>query len=165
MTVNVKALIQGLGQSYEVLFEAGLIPYKTKPKGDSGSPRIGLDMSKEGVYISFDRESRKLIEVDIDLIRSGDSKYVFPNELPHPLWDVMYRPSVREKFGTPTNYHPPFEILGRRYGGVDHYIMQLSGKRISMLLHYNLAQTVVSVSFEPTENIEWKDLDPSLLLK
>jgi len=165
MTVNVKAFINNFGQTYEALFDAGYIPYKTKPKGDSGSPRIGIDMAKEGVYLSFDRESRKLIEVDIDLIREGNSKYVFPNELPHPLWDGMHRPSVREQFGMPANHHPPFEILGRRYGGVDHYIMRLSEQRVSMLLHYNLAQTVASVSFEPTENVEWKDLDPSLLLK
>jgi hypothetical protein len=165
MTVNVKALINNLGRTYEALFDAGYIPYKTKPKGDSGSPRIGLDMAREGVYLSFDRKTRKLVEVDIDLIRKEDSKYVFPNELPHPLWDGMYRPLVREKFGMPANNHPPFEVMKRRYGGVDHYIMRNDEQRISMLLTYNLEQMVTVVAFEPTENVQWKDLDPSLLLK
>lgn len=165
MTVNVKALINNLGRTYEALFEAGFIPYKTKPKGDSGSPRIGLDMAREGVYLSFDRETRKLVEVDVDLIRKEDSKYVFPNELPYPLWNEMHRTSVREKFGEPANSHPPFEIARSRFGGVEHYIMRNDERRISMLLTYNLAQMVTGVAFEPTENVQWKDLDPSLLLK
>jgi hypothetical protein len=165
MTVNVKTFINNLGKTYEVLFEAGCIPYKSKPKGDSGSPRIGLNMAKEGVYLSFDRETRKLVEVDIELIRKDDSKYVFPNELPHPLWDGMYRPAVRETFGSPANSHPPFEVMRRCYGGVDHYPMLLGEQRVSMILTYNLAQLVTVVAFEPTENVQWKDLDPSLLLK
>ena len=34
-----------------------------------------------------------------------------------------------------------------------------------MLLYYNLAQIVTGVAFKPSELVQWKDLDPSLLLK
>ncbi|HGO9495528.1 TPA: DUF6392 family protein [Aeromonas veronii AMC24] len=164
MTVNVKALINNLGQTYEALFEAGYIPYKTKPKGDSGCTEINLDMAKEGVLLSFDRATRKLVEVDIDLIREENSKYVFPNELPEPLQQHMYRPQVHEEFGQPKNSHPPYQIIKRRYGGVDHYPMKVGEQRVSMLLYYNLEQVVTGVAFKPTELVEWKELDPSLLI-
>lgn len=165
MTVNVKALINNLGRTYESIFEAGYIPYKTKPKGDSGCTEIDLDMAKEGVFLSFDRTTRKLVEVDIDLVREENSKYVFPNELPAPLQQNMYRPQVREQFGQPNNSHPPYQVVNRRFGGVDHYIMRVGEQRVSMLLYYNLAQIVTGVAFKPSELVQWKDLDPSLLLK
>ncbi|MFM5442053.1 DUF6392 family protein [Aeromonas enteropelogenes] len=71
MTVNVQALINSLGMTYEAMMEAELIPYKTKPKGYSGDPEITLSMAKEGIFLSFDRSSRKLIEVDLELLCSG----------------------------------------------------------------------------------------------
>lgn len=165
MTVNVKAFINNFGRTYEALFEAGYIPYKTKPKGDSGSPYLYLDMAKEGVTLTFQRDSRKLVEVNLSLLKQNKDNYKFPNELPSPLWFDMFRPQVREKFGAPKNSHPPFELVKRRFGGVDHYIMMLNNEKISMLLHYNLAQMVKSVAFKPTELVQWKELDPSLLLK
>ncbi|WP_201796768.1 DUF6392 family protein [Aeromonas cavernicola] len=164
MTVNVKALINSLGRTYESIFDDGYIPYKTKPKGDSGCTEIDLDMIKEGVFLSFDRATRKLVEVDIDLIREDNSKYVFPNELPVPLQQNMYRPQVREQLGQPNNSHPPYQVVNRRFGGVDHYIMKFGEQRISMLLYYNLAQIVTGVAFKPTALVQWKELDPSLLI-
>jgi hypothetical protein len=165
MTVNVKALINNIGKTYEDLFEVGYIPYKSKPKGDSGSPYLDLDMAKEGVILTFDRESKKLIEVGLTLVREENKKYVFPNELPSPLWPNMYRPEVREKFGNPANSHPPFEVVMMRFGGADHYIMRVGEQRVSMIFTYNLAQMVTHATFQPTERVEWKELDPSLLLK
>ena len=46
MTVNIEALLNYLGKGYSEVVEAGLIPYKTAPKGASGSPRLSLDMVK-----------------------------------------------------------------------------------------------------------------------
>jgi hypothetical protein len=164
MTVNITALINNLGSTYENINDAKLIPYKSKPRGDSGDTEISLNMVKEGVFLAFERSSRKLIEVDLELLREGDSKYEFPNELPYPLWRDMLRPKVYEVFGKPENFHPPFKFLNKTYGGVDHYIMRLGDQRVSMLLHYNLSQIVVTASFEPTELVQWKELDPSLLI-
>lgn len=38
MTVNVDSLIGCLGKSYQDIFDAGLIPYATKPAGAFGKP-------------------------------------------------------------------------------------------------------------------------------
>lgn len=40
MTVNIDALINSLGKSYQEIFDEGLIPYKTKPTGYPGDPCI-----------------------------------------------------------------------------------------------------------------------------
>ena len=38
MTVNIDALINSLGKSYQDMLENELIPYKSPPKGSSGTP-------------------------------------------------------------------------------------------------------------------------------
>ncbi|HHR5848538.1 DUF6392 family protein [Providencia alcalifaciens] len=35
MSVNIEALVQRLGDTYDELYRDGLIPYKTKPQGNS----------------------------------------------------------------------------------------------------------------------------------
>ncbi|HHW4401448.1 DUF6392 family protein [Aeromonas hydrophila] len=164
MTVNVKAIINSLGLTYEELLEANLIPYKTKPKGDSGSPYVDLDMAKEGVILTFERLSKKLIEIDLSIVDDDRKNYVFPNELPSPLWADMHRPIVHEKFGTPINSYPPYEVMKMQFGGIDHYILSKGNREVSMLLHYNMDQVVAGVTFKPTALVQWKELDPSLLL-
>lgn len=56
MTVNVEALIRSLGNTYQDIVSADLIPYKTKPTGFSGGDFLSLDMVKEGVYLAFKRD-------------------------------------------------------------------------------------------------------------
>ncbi|CAE14181.1 MULTISPECIES: DUF6392 family protein, partial [Photorhabdus] len=58
MTVNVEALINSLGKSYQEIFNEELIPYKTKPTGNFGTEYISLDMVKEGVYLAFKRKDK-----------------------------------------------------------------------------------------------------------
>ena len=53
MTVNITALINNLGSTYENINDAKLIPYKSKPRGDSGDTEISLNMVKEGVFLAF----------------------------------------------------------------------------------------------------------------
>lgn len=60
MTVNIEALINSLGKSYKEIFDAGFIPYKTKPTGFSGDPELTLEMVREGVFLSFKRNGRFL---------------------------------------------------------------------------------------------------------
>lgn len=164
MTVDVKSLINSLGITYEAMMEAELIPYKTKPKGYSGEPEITLNIAKKGIFLSFDRTSRKLIEVDLELFKEGDKKYNFPNEISTPLWENMMKADVRSTFGEPANSYPPYMIVNRRKGGTDHYVFEKGSKRVSMLLSYNLDQRVTIVGFKPTEMVQWKELDPSFLL-
>ncbi|MEI9699268.1 DUF6392 family protein [Moellerella wisconsensis] len=50
MSVNIEALVQRLGDTYDELYNDGLIPYKTKPQGNSGDDVVTLDMKKESVF-------------------------------------------------------------------------------------------------------------------
>jgi hypothetical protein len=164
MTINVKELINSLGKTYSSLFEAGQIPYKTKPKGDSGSPFLNLNMVKEGVILTFDRSTTSLIEIGLTLIEEGKEGYVFPNELPLPLKQDMSRVEVREEFGEPKYFHPPFKIIKKKYGGVDYFELKKGSGNVIMLLHYNLEQKVTDITFKPVDGFEWKPLSPAQLL-
>ncbi len=61
MTINVEALINSLGKSYQEIFNKGLIPYKTKPTGFPGDSDISLDMVKEGIFLSFCEKIKYLL--------------------------------------------------------------------------------------------------------
>ena len=63
MTVNIKALLQYLGKGYSEIVDAELIPYKSNPKGASGSPVIILGMAKEGIFLAFKREGSIPVEI------------------------------------------------------------------------------------------------------
>lgn len=164
MTINVKELINSLGKTYSSLFEAGQIPYKTKPKGDSGSPFLNLNMIKEGVILTFDRSTTSLVEIGLTLIEEGKAGYIFPNELPSPLKQDMSRVEVRAEFGEPKYFHPPFKIIKKKYGGVDYYELKKGNRNTMMLLHYNLEQKVTDITFKPANGFEWKPLSPAQLL-
>ncbi|EBJ6578959.1 pyocin immunity protein, partial [Salmonella enterica] len=52
MTLHIEKLIENLGNEYNSIFEAGIIPYKTIPKGFPGDPILSLNMAREGVCLS-----------------------------------------------------------------------------------------------------------------
>ncbi|SCM53812.1 DUF6392 family protein [Hafnia alvei] len=81
MIVNIEALTHSLGQSYNDLLNTGLITYKTPPTGFSGASNISLDMSLEGIYLSFRREGRVLQDVILSIQRPEISRWDFPNAL------------------------------------------------------------------------------------
>ena len=164
MTVDVKTLINGFGKTYQELFDSGFIPYKTKPKGDSGSSVITLDMAKEGVLLTFDKADQKLIEMTLRLIDERNDKYTFPNEMPDPLWLDISKPSVRERFGEPLHSHPPHKIINRVFGGVDYYELSKGAKSVMMLVRYNSELKAMTVTFKPAALVNWKPLSPSLLI-
>ncbi|MCC8375177.1 MULTISPECIES: DUF6392 family protein [Photorhabdus] len=68
MAINIEALINSLGKSYQEIFNEGLTPYKSKPRGDSGDDYVSLDMQKEGIFLAFNRTSKKLTPVTLTLI-------------------------------------------------------------------------------------------------
>lgn len=78
MSVNVEALIDSLGRTYQEIFDAGLISYKTKPTGFSGDHDISLDMVKEGVYLSFSRSDRVLNEITLTFVDDDKKIGYFP---------------------------------------------------------------------------------------
>lgn len=163
MTVNVKTLINSLGETYQDILARGVIPYKTKPRGDSGSQVISLDMVREGVVLTFDKDSHKLIEVTMRLIDEKNVSYVFPNEIPSPLWPDMNKSGVRRSFGEPVHAHPPHKIVNRSFGGVDYYKLSKGARSIMMLIRYNTELNAVSITFKPASLVSWKPLSPSII--
>lgn len=96
MSVNIEALIDCLGMTYQEIFDAGLIPYKTKPTGFSGNSSISLDMAEEGVYLSFKRDGLIFQEMTLRIQYNRVKNWTFPNELPSPLQKCMSRQWVHE---------------------------------------------------------------------
>ncbi|MDE9542461.1 DUF6392 family protein [Xenorhabdus bovienii] len=150
MTINVEALISSLGQSYQEISDAGLISYKAKPTGFSGDDNISLDMIKEGVYLSFNRNSRFLNEMTLRIKNSKKKDYVFPNKLPDFLRINMSRQWVHEKFGNPEISSPPKIIMKRQFGWKELYTIENFHIPISMILSYDLSECVELITFLPT---------------
>ncbi|HED6262215.1 DUF6392 family protein [Enterobacter bugandensis] len=155
MTVNINALIDGIGKTYQELFDEGLIPYKTKPTGYPGDPDLTLDMAREGVHLTFKREGRLLWSVILSLQHDNVNRWSFPNELPSPLKNTMSRTWTHETLGEPERCSPPEVIMKRAFGWTD--IFTVSGRSVpmSMQVNYDIADMVSSVVFLPTSELRW----------
>ncbi|MCU3986221.1 DUF6392 family protein [Enterobacter mori] len=155
MTINVNALIQGLGKSYQELIDSELIIYRSPPKGASGSPVLSLDMSKEGVFLSFWREGRILKAMTLTIQDDDKADWLFPNDLPGPLAKKMSRQWVHENIGEPLRSTPPKVIMKRSFGWTDLYEAKGYVNPTSMQFNYDLADSVRSVTFMPTSELRW----------
>ncbi|MTC59690.1 hypothetical protein GKR50_06635 [Providencia rustigianii] len=162
MSVNIEALVQRLGDTYEELYNDGLIPYKTKPQGNSGDDVVTLDMKKESVFLSFDNPSKTLREVTITVIpddmRNG---WKFPNDIPFGLEQVMTERWLYENLGSPIRSAPEQIIMGISFGKTEVFILKspLLDKKIAVSMLYGYKKVnVKSVTFlylDVLEN-EWK---------
>ncbi|OWO81419.1 pyocin immunity protein [Photorhabdus luminescens] len=155
MTINVEALINSLGKSYQEIFNKGLIPYKTKPTGFPGDSDISLDMIKEGIFLSFLRENKILTEITLTLIDHKRPNFIFPNELPSPLILLMSRQWIHEHFGEPEKSLPPRKRLTREIGWTELYTLLDFRIPTSMQVDYDLLERVRLVTFLPTSEVRW----------
>lgn len=155
MSVNVEALIDSLGRTYQEIFDAGLIPYKTKPTGFSGDPDVSLDMVKEGVYLSFNRSDRVLNEITLTFFDDDKKSWIFPNELDLPLKKHMSRDYVHEFFGIPVKTSPPEIILKRQFGWIELYSLEGKYLPTSMQINYTLDEVVKTITFLLTSTVRW----------
>ncbi|MDB6369544.1 DUF6392 family protein [Photorhabdus bodei] len=155
MKVNVDALINSLGKSYQEIFDEGLIPYKTKPSGFSGGEVVCLDMVREGVFLAFYREGKHLKEITLTLFDEKRPLYQFPNELPSPLVSQMSRQWIHEQFGEPEKSQPPEVIMKRQFGWTDLYTVLDFSIPTSMQIDYDLLERVKSIAFLPTSEVRW----------
>ncbi|OCA53228.1 hypothetical protein Phpb_03712 [Photorhabdus namnaonensis] len=125
MTINIEALINSLGKTYQETFDKGLIPYKTKPIGYLGDPEISLHMIKEGVHLAFKRSNKVLFAIGLILIDEKKDSYQFPNELPPRLIPIMSRQWIHEHFGEPEKSLPPRKRLTKKIGWTDLYTLYI----------------------------------------
>jgi len=154
MTVNIEALIRSLRNSYQEIFDSGLIPYKTKPTGASGDPVICLDMAKEGVFLAFDRNGQKLKEVTI-YIQRDIKGWSFPNILPSPLQKSMSRQWMHDVYGKPERSIEPRVVMRRTFGWVELFTVEGFHIPVSMQVNYDLMEMVMEVAFLPTSELRW----------
>lgn len=155
MTVNVEAIIRSIGKTYQEVFDAGLIPYKSKPTGYSGDPDISLDMVKEGVHLTFKRDGRILWSVILSVQNNDVKNWVFPNELPVPLQKSMSRQWIHETFGPPCRSSPPEMIMKQTIGWTDLFTLDHFHIPMSMQVNYDLTDMVISIMFLPTSELRW----------
>ncbi|MDF7679453.1 DUF6392 family protein [Enterobacteriaceae bacterium ESL0689] len=155
MTVNIDALINCLGKSYQELIDSELIVYKSPPKGTSGSPVLSLDMGREGVFLSFWRDGRILKAITLTIQDDDISNWIFPNDLPVPLQKKMTRSWVHENIGVPLRSSPPKVVMRRAFGWTDLYEIQNRPIPTMMQINYDIADQVRSVTFLLASDLRW----------
>ncbi|HDJ1442318.1 TPA: pyocin immunity protein [Serratia rubidaea] len=155
MTVNVNALINSIGKTYQELFDEGLIPYKTKPTGFSGDPDLSLNMAKEGVYLSFLRDGYIFHEITLNILRPEIKNWHFPNELPFGLRSEMSKSLVRALFGEPIKVAEPRVVMRRAFGWIEVYEIKKLPASTVMRIDYDLDNNVKDVTFLPIANLRW----------
>ncbi|ENB7194451.1 pyocin immunity protein [Enterobacter bugandensis] len=155
MTIDVEALIYSLGKSYQYMLDKDLIPYKSPPKGSSGTPTLNLEMAQEGIFLSFWREGRILKSVTLRIQHEPASSWTFPNELPAPLQAFMSRKWVNETLGEPLRSAPPYTVMNKDYGWTDLYEVKDHDIPTSMQINYDVEDRVKSVTFMPTSELRW----------
>lgn len=155
MTINIEALINFLGKSYSEIMDAAVIPYSSKPKGHSGSVNKHLEMVKEGINLSFLRETDALIEINLKIRKRDNSKWSFPNALPTPLRQHMSREWVHSTFGQPVGCVPPKTIMNRFFGWVEKYDLEGFRVPVNMQADYGMDDVVEEVAFILTSEMNW----------
>ncbi|MGV3345006.1 DUF6392 family protein [Enterobacteriaceae bacterium LUAb1] len=155
MTINVESLIRNLGKTYQEIFDKELIPYKTKPSGFSGTEFVTLNMVKEGVLLSFNREDKALKEITLVLIDSEKKDWVFPNQLPAPLQPLMTRSWVHSQLGEPDKALPPRKRLRRDTGWTERYTLVDFHIPVTLQIDYDLNEYVRELGFMPTSELRW----------
>jgi hypothetical protein len=155
MSINVEALIRCLGKGYQEIFDAGFIPYKTKPTSSSGDPDLSLNMPKEGVYLSFKRDGRILQAVEVDIQNDKIKGWEFPNDLPAPLKKSMSRQWIHEHLGVPERSAPPEVFMKKAFGWTELYAIEGFHMPISMQVSYDLIEMAKSLTFLPTDEVRW----------
>lgn len=155
MTVNVDALINSLGKSYQDMLDNKLIPYKSTPKGSAGTPTISLDMAQEGVFLSFWREGQILKSITLRMQHETIADWEFPNELPSPLQKNMSRQRVHKNVGEPLKSSPPYVVMKRAFGWTDLYEAKGRALPTSMQVNYDVMDFVRTVTFMPTSELRW----------
>lgn len=155
MTINIKALMRCLGETYHEIIDQNIIPYKTKPSGEHGDPELNLDMVKEGVFLSFKRDGMIFQEMTLRIQRDGMKGWVFPNDLPPPLKAQMSREWVNGTFGEPDKAAPPRRVANKSFGWIERYTIEDFHIPIAMQVSYDSEEMVKKITFLPTSELRW----------
>lgn len=151
MTINIEALIRSLDKPYQEIRDAGIITYKTPPKGIQSDSFLELDMKKEGVFLAFDNDSKKALR-SIELELCGG---MLPDDLPSPLQPNMSRHWVHDIFGEPDKSIPPKVVLKTKFGWRDRFTIEDFHIPITMVILFDTDDIAKSATFLPTARLKW----------
>ncbi|HIF9432880.1 TPA: DUF6392 family protein, partial [Photobacterium damselae] len=159
--IDISQMIKMIGKTPSEIIAAGLLAENKKPKPRfSGDDELVLNMIREGVYLAFDRSTKKLITIELTLLDSDKPKYHFPNELPSPFKAHMTRNYIEQTIGQPFEYKPPIVFMGDVIGCVAHYRLdrEFFGE-LSLLVYYTEEQMDVrALTFLYTKDVSWGEL-------
>lgn len=147
MTVNIVAMINSLCKTYHEMIDENIIPYKTKPAGESGDPDLDLDMVKEGVFLSFKRDGLIFQEMTLRIQRDDVKEWFFPNDLPSPLKRQTSRQWIHENFGKPDKLVPPRKVAKKTFGWTERYTIEDFNIPITMQVSYDLEEMIKKINF------------------
>ncbi|WP_159282980.1 DUF6392 family protein [Rahnella variigena] len=152
MNIDVENLIKKLNKPYMVIYNKGLIPYKTEPYGSISDDEASLDMKREGMFLSFINNEEKILKaVTLRLEVGGKTDWLFPNPMPFGLKPVMTQQWVRERFGLPMIYVSS-QVVMRFYIGIkEFYPLPAPNQKIVASFTYDIDLFVESVTFYPLE--------------
>lgn len=152
MSVNVEKLIMQIGQSYQSIYDLGLIPYKTKPIGTASDDFRILDMKREGVFLSFlNNQEKNLKEVTLSLEDESKADWRFPNSMPFDLKPVMAQQWIRDRLGSPMIYVEAKTIMKTDFGVTEFYALPTPCQYIAVAFLYNKEFFVSEATFYPIE--------------
>lgn len=152
MSVNVEKLIMQVGQSYQSIYDLGLIPYKTKPMGTAGDDILSLHMRREGVYLFFtNNQEKNLEEVTLRLEDESKTDWQFPNPMPFDLNPVMTQQWIRDRFGSPMIYVEAKTVMTINFGVKEIYALSAPCQYIAVTFSYNKDFLVSKATFYQIE--------------
>ncbi|WP_234498039.1 DUF6392 family protein [Vibrio maritimus] len=159
--IEVGRMISMMGCTLEEIIDAGLLKPNQKPKPrHSGDDELILDMIREGVLLSFDRQSKALQRISLTLLDEDKPNYRFPNDLPSPLKPEMTKDYVHESMGEPFESKPSIEFMGKVWGEVEHYFMRRNvfGDLSQLVSYVQGQQMVKSLTYLYTKDVSWGEL-------
>jgi hypothetical protein len=163
MSVDIGALVNRLGDTYDDIYDDGLIPYKSVPDGDFDDDVVTLDMKKEYVFLAFEHPSKILKSITITVIPSNmRNGWKFPNEIPFGLEQVMTDQWLYSHLGMPIRTAKEKIVAGRSFGKMEVFILpdNFMEKKIAMSMRYGYKRVnVEKITFELLNTVEerWKD--------
>lgn len=146
---KIEAWISSLGQVYELLVAAKVIPDQPLVELYKGRERLNLK-PEEGINLSFWRETRCLETLSITLKKTTPSTIEYKGSLPAPYTLEMSQSDVRAIFGDPFESKGPFKMplpMGLTGGWESYKLDAAAHQNIKVVFKYTAAMQVDTLVF------------------
>ncbi|OCQ53290.1 hypothetical protein Ppb6_01522 [Photorhabdus australis subsp. thailandensis] len=150
MVINIKELINNLGQTVEKLIERQIIIVNKFEYLFEGDDEF-LCIPEDGLTLVFEDKSRLLISVGITLITSGPRMKIYRGEMPLPFLSEMDKTKVKFVLGEPSETKGAVKLLViGMVGGWDTYIDRMSDQypNTRIIFAYSTDHKVSNITFK-----------------